>query len=310
MGRFTRIPSDTFEQLQTDAGILLYNFNLETEGFSEDDIICPTTGGINASCVPTFSDMGEDVDNCPANMMELMHLDSWACTLSFTSLGTSPRSIRLALGCADIDSENPTKIVPRMGLDQKDFSNVWWVGDRADGGMVAVLLKNALSTSGFSLQTTKAGKGNTSVTLTGHVSIDAQAVVPMEFYSAPPLPKSEAAAVPPQTSTLLGKSISEMVSSDTIITDDGSVVGTIRYIESFPEFSSKKEEQSGNYFPLTLTKPGSTMSLYKNGTATKEDMPFDKDIVLRVTSEDDVFAVEVDDVAVLTLNFKRALLQK
>lgn len=310
MGRFTRIPSDTFEQLQTDAGILLYNFNLETEGFSEDDIICPTTGGINAACVPTFSDMGEDVDNCPANMMELMHLDSWACTLSFTSLGTSPRSIRLALGCADIDSENPAKIVPRMGLDQKDFSNVWWVGDRADGGMVAVLLKNALSTSGFSLQTTKAGKGNTSVTLTGHVSIDAQAVVPMEFYSAPPLPKSEAAAVPPQTTTLLGKSISEMVSSDTIITEDGSVVGTIRYIESFPEFSGEKEEQSGNYFPMTLTKPGSTMSLYKNGTATREDIPFDKDIVLRVTSEDDVFSVEVDDAAVLTLNFKRALLQK
>lgn len=310
MGRFTRIPSDTFEQLQTDAGILLYNFNLETEGFSEDDIICPTTGGINAACVPTFSDMGKDVDNCPANMMELMHLDSWACTLSFTSLGTSPRSIRLALGCADIDSENPAKIVPRMGLDQKDFSNVWWVGDRADGGMVAVLLKNALSTSGFSLQTTKAGKGNTSVTLTGHVSIDAQAVVPMEFYSAPPLPKSDVAAVPPQTATLLGKSISEMVSSDTIITDDGSVVGTIRYIESFPEFSGEKEEQSGNYFPLTLTKPGATMSLSKNGTVIREDIPFDKDIILRVTSEDDVFAVEVDDVPVLTLNFKRALLQK
>lgn len=66
MGRFTRIPADTFEQIQTDAGILLYNFNPEEpDKVDDNDIICPTTGGITASCVPSFSDMGEDVDNCP-----------------------------------------------------------------------------------------------------------------------------------------------------------------------------------------------------------------------------------------------------
>ena len=63
---------------------------------------------------------------------------------------------------------------------------LWWVGDRADGGWVAVKLMNALSTGGISLQTTKSGKGQTSVTLTGHVSIDAQDVVPMEFYIGAP----------------------------------------------------------------------------------------------------------------------------
>jgi len=49
--------------------------------------------------------------------------------------------------------------------------------------MVAVKLINALSTGGFSLQTTKNGKGQISLTITGHVSINAQDVVPMEFYS-------------------------------------------------------------------------------------------------------------------------------
>ena len=43
--------------------------------------------------------------------------------------------------------------------------------------------RNALSSSGFSLQTTKNGKGQMSVELTGHVSLKAQSVVPMEFYS-------------------------------------------------------------------------------------------------------------------------------
>lgn len=188
MGKFTRIPADTFEQIQTDAGILLYKFNPEDPGeVKDEDIICPTTGGINASCVPTFSDMGEDVDNCPANLLELKHLDSWECKMSFTSLGTSPKSIKLALGAADLDNdEKPTKIIPRVNLKTEDAQDIWWVGDRADGGMVAVCLKRALSTSGFSLQTTKSGKGQTSVELTGHVSVETQDEVPMEFYSVAP----------------------------------------------------------------------------------------------------------------------------
>ena len=185
MGKFTVIPQSTFEELQLDAGVLLTTFDPSTpDAPADEDIICATTGGINASCVPTFSDMGEDVDNCPVNMKELKHLDSWECTMSFTALGTSPESIKLALGVADISSN---KITPRRDLKQTDFSDqIWWVGDRADGGMVAICLKNALSTGGFSLQTTKNGKGQISVTLTGHVSIDAQDTMPMEFYSAAP----------------------------------------------------------------------------------------------------------------------------
>lgn len=187
MGKFTRIPADTFEQIQTDAGILLYNFDpAAPDTVVDKDIICPTTGGITAACVPSYSDMGEDVDNCPANLLELKHLDSYNCSLQYTGLGTSPKSIRLALGAADIDGNDPTHIVPRKALKTTDAQDVWWVGDRADGGMVAVCLKKALSTSGFSLKTTKSGKGNTSVTLTGHVTVDTQDEVPMEFWSAAP----------------------------------------------------------------------------------------------------------------------------
>lgn len=185
MGKFTVIPEDTFDGLQMDAGVLLKTFNPTTAAApADEDIICATTGGVNATCVPTFSDLGEDVDNCPINMKELKHLDSWECKLAFTALGTSPSAIKLALGCADIDTVDPTKIIPRADLKQSDFSDLWWVGDKADGGMVAIQLKNALSTAGFSLQTTKNGKGQISVELTGHVSINDQKTMPMVFYSA------------------------------------------------------------------------------------------------------------------------------
>lgn len=184
MSRFTVIPQDTFQELQLDAGILLNTFNPANPSVTDTDIITATTGGITVACVPTYSDFGEDVDNCPNNTKELKHLDGWECTITTTALGTSPEAIKLALGAADIDGTDSTKITPRADLAQTDFSDIWWVGDRADGGMVAVQLKNALSTGGFSLQTTKNGKGQISLTLTGHVSINAQDVVPMVFYSA------------------------------------------------------------------------------------------------------------------------------
>lgn len=186
MGQFTKIPQDTFSGLQTDAGVLLTDFDPANPAVVDENILCATTGGIQASCTPTYSDYGEDVDNAPANVKELKHHDGWDCKMSTTSLGTSPRLIQWSLGAADIDANDASHVVPRRQLSQDDFKDLWWVGDRADGGLVAVHLMNALSTGGFSLQTTKNGKGNISIEITGHVSIDAQDVVPMEFYSKGP----------------------------------------------------------------------------------------------------------------------------
>lgn len=183
MGRFTKIPQNTFQSLQMDAGILLKQFDPSSPTDpADEDIITATTGGINVVCQPTYSDFGEDVDNCPNNMKELKHLDSWDCRMSTTALGTSVELIRYSLGAADVTASSG-KIVPRKDLDQSDFADLWWVGDKADGGLVAVKLINALSTAGFSLQTTKNGKGQISIELTGHVSIEDQDTMPMEFYS-------------------------------------------------------------------------------------------------------------------------------
>lgn len=182
MGKFTKISSSAFSELQTDAGVLLKTFNTEEPEIADEDIICATTGGINPTCVPTYTDWGSDIDNCPNNTKELMRIEGWDCAIAFTALGVSAEVIRLALGAADLDAST-SKITPRTELENTDFSDVWWVGDRSDGGFVAIRLINALSSSGFSLQTTKNGKGQISVTMTGHVSITDTETVPMEFYS-------------------------------------------------------------------------------------------------------------------------------
>lgn len=181
MGRFSKISQEAFKSFQTDAGVLLKNFDPTNPALVDEDIICATTGGINPTCVPEFKDNGEDVDNCPNGMMELMEIVRWNTGLGFTALNITKESIRMTLGAADIDADSG-KIVPRMELKNTDFSDIWWVGDLSDGGLVAIRLKNALSTSGLTLQTTKDGKGQLSVTLSGHYSIKEQDTVPMEFY--------------------------------------------------------------------------------------------------------------------------------
>ena len=180
MGKFVKVSENAFNEIQLEAGLILNQFDPTGATDVEDaHIVCATTGGISITCKPTYTDYGDDIDNVPANMLEFKEVDGWDCSIGFTALNTSASVIKLALGAADVDGN---KITPRNDLKEDDFKDVWWVGERADGGFVACCLKNAMSTEGLSLKTTKKGKGQLSCTLTGHVSITAQDVVPMEFY--------------------------------------------------------------------------------------------------------------------------------
>ena len=192
MGIFTKVSEDAFDALQLNAGVLLSEFDLSapyTEPAS-DKIIATTTGGINPVCNPTYSDFGEDVDNVPNNMMEFKHLDGWDCSLSFSSIKFNAENTQWALGAADISNVTGNlgikKIVPRRDVQLTDFKDLWWVGDKANGGAFAVKLINGLSTGGLSIQSTKNGKGTNQMTITGHVSLEHQDVMPMEFYDIPP----------------------------------------------------------------------------------------------------------------------------
>ena len=181
---FNKISQAAFEELQVDAGVLLTTFDPDNPVEPQDDeIITATTGGIQISLVPTFEDFGEDVDNCPNNTMELKRKTGEEAKISTTALGTSPALLRLAIGTADVSG---SKVTPRINLKQTDFSEVWWVGEKANGGLVACVLRNGLSTGGLSLQTTKNGKGQIGLELTGHVSLSDPTKSSMEFWSEDP----------------------------------------------------------------------------------------------------------------------------
>ena len=183
--KYTKIPETTFKNLQLNAGVLLKDFDPETAEVANEAIIGATTGGVNFTAKPSFSDYGEDIDSCPKNMMELKKLDSWDINMSGTYVTVDVNAVKALVGAADV-SEN--KITPRNDLKLTDFTDVWWVGDYSDqngetkGGFVAIHMMNALSTGGFAIKSSDNGKGNFAFTYTAHYSIDAQDTVPFEVY--------------------------------------------------------------------------------------------------------------------------------
>lgn len=183
--KYTKIPETTFQNLQLNAGVLLSTFDPGTATVSNASIIGATTGGVNFTATPTFSDYGEDIDNCPKNMMELKKLDSWEINMSGTYVTVDANAVKSLVGAADVSGN---KITPRNDVLLSDFTDVWWVGDYSDkngetnGGFVAVHMMNALSTGGFAIQSSDNGKGNFAFTYTAHYSMAAQDTVPFEVY--------------------------------------------------------------------------------------------------------------------------------
>ena len=186
--KFTKIPSDAFQKLQINAGILTADFTPSTGAIGEAGQIGATTGGVNFTATPTYSDMGADIDNCPKNMKELKTLDSWEAKMAGTFVNADTAIAKRLCGAADIGTTDTTKVTPRNDLKDADFDDIWLVGDYSDkngetnGGFIAIKLINALSTGGFQLKTADKAKGQFAFEFTGHYSMSAQDTVPFEIY--------------------------------------------------------------------------------------------------------------------------------
>ena len=185
MAKFTKIPETAFQEIQLNAGVLLKTFDPSDATIDPSSILGATSGGINFTATPEFMDFGEDIDNCPKNMKELKKLDTWDIKMTGTYVTVNPDLVKSLIGAADVSTE---KITPRTDLKDEDFQDIWFVGDYSDkngetnGGFCAVHMMNALSTTGFSIQTTDKAKGQFAFEYTAHFSMSAQTTVPFEVY--------------------------------------------------------------------------------------------------------------------------------
>ena len=186
--KYSQLPADLFKHIQINAGVIATSFTPDTGELQQSSIVGATSGGVNFNATPTFSDYGEDIDNCPKNMKELKRIDSWEAKASGTFVSVAAATAKLLAAAADTEGE---KITPRGTLKDSDFADLWVIGDYSEvnedgtkgkAGFIAIHLMNALSTGGFQLQTGDKAKGQFSFEFTGHYSMEAPEKVPFELY--------------------------------------------------------------------------------------------------------------------------------
>ena len=137
---------------------------------------------------------------------------------------------------------------------------------------------------------------------------------PREVYVAcmgeKPRPNTTKISIPRQSQSLnLGSVIvSDIIGTDVRVLDDGTVLGTLKRIESWPEFSGSEDEQKGNYFPVLLPAGGKKLKTTKGVTVKDMDFPNDRLLVIRVPDTATTCKIEVDEQELITLNFSKATL--
>lgn len=176
------IAANAAQQMQVDAGTLLKRFDINNVVAPVDaDIIAATTGDFNISEQPEYTDFLEDVNNAPNGTKDGARITSWTRSLTVSIIEFTSETIKLALGSAQDLANGGVGAKRQVSLS--DFKDIWWIGDMVnENKILAIHLKDSISTGGLSMTTTKNGKGNISLTITPHPTLADIEASPIEYY--------------------------------------------------------------------------------------------------------------------------------
>ena len=167
----TGLRPETFQNLQTNAGVFLKNFEwsqyknaseLETAVLAAleegTNILGATIGGGSFQCTPTIRNIEADGMRYP--IVGSTVNDMWTVKLTGTMKECRPENFKDALICADVENEGViTKIKVRTDIKESDYiPSLCWVGDTSKG-FVLIDLKNALNLTGANFTFTDKGEG-------------------------------------------------------------------------------------------------------------------------------------------------------
>lgn len=104
--RFTKIPIDTFDSIQLNAGVIVDAFTPTTGEIG--NIIGATSGGVSFKAQPSFNDFAEGIDNAAKNMMEFKRLDQWTATMSGTYATITSDLAKMLVAAGDMSGRTYT----------------------------------------------------------------------------------------------------------------------------------------------------------------------------------------------------------
>ena len=182
-GLTTPLRTETFENLQLNAGIFMKNFDyssaanagalktlIMTAVAAGTNILGATRGG--GSFVVTRDLRSPEADGKRYGYKGDKFVDSSDARLSTTLIEVTPENLKDALAAATITTDGLKKTI-RMntGIDPNDYlTNLCWIGDLSDGRLVLICLYNALNTADVNLTFTDKNEGTLPVEFHAHQS--------------------------------------------------------------------------------------------------------------------------------------------
>lgn len=171
-GLTSPIRTETFQNLQLNAGIFIKNFDYATPADADalktaiasaisagTNILGATRGG--GTFTATRELRTPEVDGMRYGFVGSDFVDSADAYLSTTLVEVTPESVEACLGNATKStSGKKTTLKMHTAIQTADYlNNLCWIGDLADGRLVLIALQNAMNTADFSLTFTDKGEG-------------------------------------------------------------------------------------------------------------------------------------------------------
>lgn len=163
----TGLNQNTAEHIQLGAGAILKTKYTAGTTLSKDNILTATNGGITFNAVPTW--FTPSVDGADEDIADLKHIVKWRVSLTFTAVETSTDVLLKALGVAEL-KENVIKGKTKITLE--DFKDLYVIGEKGNGDVLQITIKNAMSVGGLNLSTANNGNGGITFTINGHYKLE------------------------------------------------------------------------------------------------------------------------------------------
>ena len=177
----TGLNSNTAQNLQLGAGAVLKTKYEAGTALSAENILSATNGGIHFTAVPQW--FTPTVDGASDVVKGLKKPTHWVVNLSFTAVEADAEVIKTALGVAT-DTEGV--ITGKTTVTDADYKDFYVIGEKGDGSIIQITLKNGLNTNGLDIQTANNGNGGIAFNIMGHYDFDDLETPPFEIETIVP----------------------------------------------------------------------------------------------------------------------------
>ena len=178
----TGLNSQTAQNIQLGAGAILKEKYVANTKLTAENILSATNGGMTVAIIPEFFTPSIDgnFDNVKGTGKTITR---YTVNLSFTAVEADAEVLAKALGCVDITGNI---IRGRHRIKDTDYADIYAIGEKGDGSIIQVTLKNAMNTSGLSLVTSNNGNGGISFTISANYDVNDLNTPPFEIETIVP----------------------------------------------------------------------------------------------------------------------------